>query len=29
MMSENEFTSGAYNKFLGEHKLMGTRSRAD
>ena len=28
-MSENEFTSTAYNKFLNEHKLMGTRCRAD
>jgi hypothetical protein len=28
-MSENEFTSAAYNSFLGEHKLMGTRCRAD
>ena len=28
-MNENEFTSAAYNKFLNEHKLMGTRCRAD
>jgi len=28
-MIENEFTSTAYNKFLSEHKLMGTRCRAD
>lgn len=26
-MTENEFTGATYNKFLGQHKLMGTRSR--
>ncbi len=28
-MSEMEFTNNAYTKFLAEHKLMGTRCRAD
>jgi uncharacterized OB-fold protein len=28
-MIENEFTSTAYNKFLSEHKLMGTRCCTD
>ncbi|MBM3130206.1 MAG: Zn-ribbon domain-containing OB-fold protein [Chloroflexi bacterium] len=28
-MSDNEFTNATYTKFLNEHKLMGTRSRAD
>jgi uncharacterized protein len=28
-MIENEFTSAAYNKFLNEKKLMGTRCRTD
>ncbi len=28
-MSETEFTSNAFNKFLSEHRLMGTRCRAD
>lgn len=28
-MSENEFTHAAYSRFLTQHKLMGTRSRAD
>ncbi len=28
-MGEMEFTSNVFNKFLSEHKLMGTRCRAD
>ena len=28
-MSDNPFTSTTYNEFLSEHKLMGTRCRAD
>jgi uncharacterized protein len=27
-MTENPFTAAAFNKYLGEHKLMGTRARA-